>query len=97
MLVQESLNLEFPFLDTVGFIPVQLCPSNSPATQPHRGLAFPFAPASRSVLLTKKGELVNASPDRKGFNVGDFSNQFKVDFLAYESEVYQEDALTGIA
>lgn len=76
---------------------MQLCTANSPTAQPQCGFAFPFAPASRSVLLPKKGELVNASPDSKGFDFGDFTNRLKVDLLAHEPVVYQEAVLTGIA
>jgi hypothetical protein len=78
ILIQEPLDFQLLFADTMGLIPVHFSFPDIPAWQPHLRHPFKLSPAASPELFLKPHDITDAAPDGHRFNFFYFSNYLKI-------------------
>jgi hypothetical protein len=84
---EQALDLEFLAADSGRFVSVYFSQMQRAIGQSDARDAFALSPASASVDSAEPGYLANARPYREGFDVRDFTNNFKVHFESFSAEI----------
>ena len=80
----QKWQLEFEFLppDTVSFVPMDFGGVDRTIPQTYQRNPFGFSPATFAVVLTQARQFMDGMSNRNRFDVGDFSDDFKVHYIS---------------